>query len=257
MLMVETRTSRFSREEIAVLVQSAKTGDQDALLQLVASIVPYLKKTARKYSRYRHDQEGLFEDLFQEGIVGLLLALRNYLPELSSLLYHSHLWIKRRMLTFVLNSNSVTDLTPRVQGRIFQIKKIAWSRGQYLDKETLTEILAELGIKAEETIRSTENALACLTVVEIDNLFHLYNPEDTSVSEEYDHHELREALDQLLSTLSFREEAILRLRFFRDMPLHIIGGIFGVSGERVRQIEVKALRKLRHPTKIKKLAAFQ
>jgi RNA polymerase sigma factor (sigma-70 family) len=74
--------------------------------------------------------------------------------------------------------------------------------------------------------------------------------------EEYRRQNLKQVVTKILSTLTSREERLLRLRFFYNKTLREIGEMFNVNSERVRQIEAKALRKLKHPSRSKELKDF-
>jgi RNA polymerase primary sigma factor len=81
-------------------------------------------------------------------------------------------------------------------------------------------------------------------------------PDDEDPSKIYDRKEMQRAVTQALGKLSPKEEQVLRMRFFLDMTLEQIAEKYGVRRERIRQIEAKGLRKLKHPATAKKLKGF-
>ena len=87
------------------------------------------------------------------------------------------------------------------------------------------------------------------------NIDNVCNNVDSEL-EEYRRQNLKQVVTKVLSTLTSREERLLRLRFFYNKTLREIGEMFNVNSERVRQIEAKALRKLKHPSRSKELKDF-
>ncbi len=234
------------------------------------------ERLVRKYaSAYYHffGNDLDFEDLMQAGFLGLLTATERYKFEKNTAFStYAVLWVKQAI------SRQIYDEGYRVRIPVHMMEKIA--RMTRLDnkygidsmdyRQRMQRIAQEMEITEDEVEKLIELKHQFLGNVSLDTP--IGEEEESTIGEfipadeEYDveniviNNALSSLLDTLLATLPQKEEKILRMRFgFYDgnpKTLEEIGKEFGVTRERIRQIEEKALRKLRHPTRVNKIKPF-
>jgi RNA polymerase primary sigma factor len=255
----------IDKPEEVRLAQLIHKGDEEALNKLVRSNLRFVVSVAKKYQ----NQGVPLPDLINEGNLGLIRAGHKF-DETKGIKFISYAvwWIRQAILQALAEQSRIVRVPLNRAGALHRIGRRSSSLLQELGREpTVEEIAQELEISTDEvrrTLAISQSHLsldAPLTPGE-DNRLLDYLPDQFSPGPDDDTYDeaLKRTIEEALSSLKEREAKILRLYFGLDdqdpMTLEEIGGLLGITRERVRQIKEKALLRLRHASRARFLETF-
>ena len=255
----------LSNEEEKELAIAVENGDLEAKQRLAEANLRLVVSIAKRYVG-----RGMqFLDLIQEGNMGLMKAVDKFDYSKGFKFSTYATWWIRQAITRAIADQARTIRIPvhmveTINKLVREQRNLLQELGQDPTTEQIAERMDMTPDKVREILKIAQEPVSLETPIGEEDDSHLGDfIEDEVIENPVDYTTrvvLREQLDEVLDTLTDREENVLRLRFGLDdgkmRTLEDVGKVFNVTRERIRQIEAKALRKLRHPSRSKQLKDF-
>jgi len=259
------RVPLLTPEEEVVLAKLMEEGEEEAKRRLAEANLRLVVSIAKRYV----GRGMLFLDLIQEGNLGLIKAVEKFdYRKGYKFSTYATWWIRQAITRAIADQARTIRIPVHMVETINKLIRVQRQLLQELGREpSPDEIAKEMNIseeKVREIQKIAQEPVSLETPIGEEEDSHLgdfiEDHDARAPAEEASFTLLREQLDEVLKTLTDREQRVLRLRFGLDdgraRTLEEVGQKFGVTRERIRQIEAKTLRKLRHPSRSKKLKDY-
>lgn len=260
------RHKLLTADEEFDLARRAQTGDEKARNVLVQSNLRLVVKMSKRYVK---KGVGLL-DLIQEGNRGLMMAVEKFDPEKGfRFTTYASWWIKQSLIRAIANQSRVIRLPVHMNETISRIKRMSRTLSTRFNRQPTAEELAEathLPVEKVTTALEANRETVSMDASRGGNddqsslTTFIENKSSPRPEEAIRPKLLRKQLEDVLQSLTEKEQKVIRYRFGlsgeRTRTLEEIGNEFGVTRERIRQIENKALRQLRHPSRSRLLQDF-
>ncbi len=259
------RIPLLTPEEEVTLAKANEAGDEEAKRHLAEANLRLVVSIAKRYV----GRGMLFLDLIQEGNLGLIKAVEKFdYRKGYKFSTYATWWIRQAITRAIADQARTIRIPVHMVETINKLIRVSRQLLQELGREpTPEEIAQEMDVSVErvrEIMKVAQEPVSLEIPIGEEEDSHLgdfiEDEEAPAPAEAASYLLLKEQLEEVLETLTLREKRVLRLRFGLDdgraRTLEEVGQVFGVTRERIRQIEAKALRKLRHPSRAKRLKDY-
>lgn len=246
--MSATAAPTLTLEEEQELGRLIRSGDESAVNRLVEANLRFAMYMANRYRRETVD----IDDLIQEANIGLMLAARHYDPDRGvRFTSYAGWWIEAQLRRYLSRHTSVVRIGESVQQVARRLRRVEERLLQENDRVTLEMVALEAGVDLQTAEFALGNASATplsldRTMGDVEGEFTLQDMvADETTENAFEQAEVETILEPLLENLDSRQRQILQMRYGENRTCNDIGDELGLSGSRVQQIEVQAIRSLR------------